>query len=359
MTDLFQPCTVGHLHLRNWFVRSATTSAWADERGGVGPEIVERYEELAAGGVGLIVKGHLYVTARGKAHTGMAGISDDDHVPGLARLTQGVHERDGLILAQLNHGGYEAEAGERMGPSDFATSDWRARAMDAGEIREVIQAFGEAAERSRAAGFDGVQIHAAHGYLLSQFLSTHANHRADEWGGELTDRARLLREVYLELRSRLGDEAFIGVKLNCDDFSEDGFTVDESAEVAHELSRLGIDFIEVSGGGIGMEEQYRARARSADPALAEASFAGHCAAVRRATAPTPLALVDGLRSLAGMQAVVEKGAADLVSLCRPFIREPDLLKKLAAGQPKANCTSCDACSSDDIFGMQMMRCVLE
>jgi 2,4-dienoyl-CoA reductase-like NADH-dependent reductase (Old Yellow Enzyme family) len=194
-------------------------------------------------------------------------------------------------------------------------------------------------------------------------LSRLANRRTDEWGGDLASRMRLLREVYLELRTRLGDGSVIGVKLNCDDFSEDGFTVEESAAVAHELAGLGVDFIEVSGGGFGMEACYQARARAGDPvlalypALSEASFAGHCARIRAATRPTPLALVDGLTSLAGMQAVVDSGLADLVSLCRPFIREPDLVKKLAAGQQEATCTRCDGCS--DLFGVEMMRCTLD
>ena len=149
----------------------------------------------------------------------------------------------------------------------------------------------------------------------------------------------------------------VGVKLNCDDFSADGFTVEEAAEVAGELSRLGVDFIEVSGGGFGEEARYRARARSSDPALAEASFAGHCATVREATGSTPLALVDGFSSLAAMQAVVQSGLADLVSLSRPFIRERDLVTKLAAGQPEATCTRCDGCH--DCFGVTMLRCTLD
>ena len=355
--DLFQSCSLGRLRLPNRFVRSATTSGWADERGFVGPEVVARYDELARGDIGLIVKGHLYVDARGKAHTGMAGAAGDEHLPRLATLTDAVHSHGGRILAQLNHAGYEAEAGERAGPSDFRTATWSARAMDGGEIRDVIRAFGQAARRCLDAGFDGFQVHAAHGYLISQFLSKHANRRIDEWGGSLTNRMRLLRETYLELRARLGDDAVIAVKMNCDDFSEDGFTVAEAAEVAGELSRLGVDLIEVSGGGTGEDPRLRARARSDDPALAEASFAGHCARIRMATGSTPLALVDGLTTVAGMRAVVQSGLADLVSLSRPFIREPDLVRHLAAGQPHVTCTRCDGCY--DVLGVEMMRCVLD
>ncbi|HEY5474571.1 MAG TPA: NADH:flavin oxidoreductase [Candidatus Limnocylindrales bacterium] len=355
--DLFAPYTIGRLRSRNRFVRSATTSGWADEGGIVGPEIVRWYEDLARGGVGLIIKGHLYVDPRGKAHPGMAGISGDEHLPGLARIAEVVHRRGARILAQINHGGYEAEAGERMGPSDFEGPGWRARAMEAYEIGQVIQAFGKAAQRCTNAGFDGVQIHGAHGYLVSQFLSKHANRRSDEWGGELSNRMRLLREIYLEMRTRLGAATVIAVKLNCDDFSEGGFTVEESAQVAHELSLLDIDLIEVSGGGIGEQPRYRERAGSQDAALAEASFGGHCETIRSATRPTSLALVDGLASLEGMQAVVDQDLADLVSLSRPFIREPDLVKKLAAGQHEVTCTRCNGCH--DFLGEKMLRCALD
>lgn len=357
MIDLLQPYAIGSLQLRNRFVRSATTSGYADERGIVGAEIIRRHEDLAQGGIGLIIKGHLYVDPSGKAHAGMAGISGDGHIPGLAKITDGVHSHDGLIIAQVNHAGFEAEAGERMGPSRLKTPAWQARAMDTREIGQVVRAFGDAARRCLDAGFDGVQIHGAHGYLVSQFLSKQANRRTDEWGGSLTNRARLLREICLEMRARVGADTVIGVKLNCDDFSRDGFTVEESAEVAHELSRLGVDFIEVSGEGFGAKSRYQSRARSQEPALAEASFGGHCAVIREGTRPTTLALVGGLTTLAGMKAVVNRDLADLVSLSRPFIRQPDLVKMLAGGQDAVTCTRCDGCY--DCTGHEMLHCVLD
>jgi 2,4-dienoyl-CoA reductase-like NADH-dependent reductase (Old Yellow Enzyme family) len=355
--DLFASYDLGSLRIRNRFIRSATTSGFADEDGAVGPEIAGWYEALARGGVGLIVKGHLYVDPAGKAHAGMAGISDDAHLPGLARVTGAVHRHGGHIVAQLNHAGYEAEAGRRVGPSDFATTEWRARAMDGAEIAAAVRSFGAAARRCLDAGFDGVQVHAAHGYLVSQFLSRRSNRRTDEWGGSLANRMRLLREICAEIRGRIGPEPVVGVKLNCDDFSEDGFTVEEAAEVARELAGLGVDFVEVSGGGVGSEERLRSRARSSDPALAEASFAGHCARIREATASLPLALVNGHRTLAGMQAVVDRGIADLVSLSRPFIRQPDLVARLAAGEAEVSCTRCDGCY--DLMGEEMLRCTLD
>jgi 2,4-dienoyl-CoA reductase-like NADH-dependent reductase (Old Yellow Enzyme family) len=356
MSILFRPYMVGEMEIRNRFMRSATTSAYADSEGVVRPEIVRLYEGLAEGGVGLIVKGHLYVADEGKAHVGMAGISSDRHIPGLRELTDAVHRHGGKIIAQLNHGGYQAGAGERMGPSDYADDDWTARGMTTPEIWGAVDAFGAAAGRAMEAGFDGVQIHGAHGYLISEFLSRQANARADEWGGSLRNRMTLLKEVYDEIRGRLGPEVPVALKMNCDDFSPNGFTVDESAQVAQAMAARGIDLIEVSGGGIGQRDELRARARSRDPALSEVSFAGHCEKIRAATRPKPLALVNGFRSLAAMKAVVDRGIADVISMSRPFIREPDLVRRLEAGQTEAGCIRCGACEADEVFSKEMLRC---
>jgi 2,4-dienoyl-CoA reductase-like NADH-dependent reductase (Old Yellow Enzyme family) len=356
MIDLFKPYRIGELEIRNRFIRSATTSAWSDEHGIVRDEMIRYYEQLAEGGVGLIIKGHLYIAPHGKAHTGMAGIHDDSVIPKLKELTDAVHRNGGVILAQINYGGYQASAGERMGPSDYKGKGWSAREMTTSEIWGVVDRFGSATERAIRAGFDGVQIHAAHGYLVSEFLSKHANTRTDDWGGDLKNRMRLLREVYLDIRGRLGSDAVISMKMNCDDFSVDGFTVDESAQVAHAMAALGIDMIEVSGGGIGGEDEYRGRARHTDPALSEPSFAGHCEKIRATTKPKTLALVNGFRTRAAMQAVVDRGVADLISMSRPFIREPDLVKRLQEGQGEVSCIRCDACGSEVAFSKEMLRC---
>ncbi|MFQ6054225.1 MAG: NADH:flavin oxidoreductase, partial [Candidatus Bathyarchaeia archaeon] len=335
----------------------ATISYWSDERGRVRPEIIDLYRRLAEGGVGLIVKGHLYVTYQGKAHRGMAGISSEEHVPKLRELTDAVHEHGGKIVAQINHAGIRGLT-DRAGPSEYDEDGLRARALSSEEIRRIVEAFGDAAERAVAAGFDGVQIHGAHGYLISQFLSRLANRRDDEWGGTLENRMRLLLEVYDEIRLRIGDGVPVLLKMNCDDFSPGGFTIEESVRVAEAICRRGLDAIEISGGGVGRRPELMARARSSDPDLKEAIFAGHAAKIREATRPTPMALVNGIRTRRCMEAIVEKGLADLVSMSRPFIREPDLVRRLQAGQEEATCTSCDMCRSRDVFGKTMLRCRL-
>ncbi len=358
MSKLFRPYRIGSMEIRNRFMRSATTSAWSDERGIIRPEIVDLYRGLAEGGVGLIVKGHLYVTDSGKAHAGMAGISGDHHVPGLRKITDIVHENGGKIVAQVNHAGYNSIV-ERVGPSEYDGGDWRARALSSREIEEIVRAFGDAADRTMEAGFDGVQIHGAHGYLISQFLSRLSNRRTDEWGGSLEKRTRLLDEVYEEVRSRVGGSVPVLLKMNCDDFSPGGFTVEDSAKVAEAICKRGIDLLELSGGGIGQQRRLRERARHRDPVLAEASFAGHAERIRASIKPRPLALVNGVRSRRCMDAIIERGIADVVSMSRPFIREPDLVRRLEAGEPIAMCTSCDACEAEGVFTKTMLRCQIE
>jgi len=357
MVCLFEPYRVRNLSIRNRFMRSATTSAWADDDGVVRDAHVRLYRGLAAGDVGLIVKGHLYVADDGKAHDGMAGISGDRHIPMLRRLTDAVHGEGGSIVAQLNHAGV-VHRPDRAGPSEYSEDGWTAREMTLDEIEAAVEAFGDAAERAMQAGFDGVQIHGAHGYLISQFLSRHVNRRTDGWGGSTGNRMRLLLEVYDEVRGRVGNHPVL-LKMNCDDFSPGGFTVDDAVEAAVAIAKKGIDLIEVSGGGRGQREELRARARHGDPAYAELAFAGHASKIRDATRPTPMALVNGFRRLETMKSAVETGLIDVVSMSRPFIREPDLVKRLQAGQLEASCTRCDACHGDDVFGKTMLRCHLE
>jgi 2,4-dienoyl-CoA reductase-like NADH-dependent reductase (Old Yellow Enzyme family) len=354
MSLLFEPFKIGSMDIKNRFMRSATTSYWSDKRGIIRSEIFDLYRRLAQGGVGLIVKGHLYVKDSGKAHIGMAGVSHDYHVPKLKRLADEVHEYGGKIIAQLNHGGIYSIV-DKAGPSENAAG-LKTRSLSSEEIREIVEAFGKAAERALVAGFDGVQIHGAHGYLISQFLSRLVNKRKDEWGGTLEKRMQLLLEVYDSIRARVGSRTPVMLKINCDDFSPNGFTIKDSLRVAKAICKRGLQLIEVSGGGIGNQKKLRGRARSTDPDLGEASFAGHATKIRKVTQPTSMALVNGIRSLKCMKAIIDKNLADVISMSRPFIRDPDLVKKLKAGQDASSCTSCSKCISKEVFGKMMLRC---
>jgi 2,4-dienoyl-CoA reductase-like NADH-dependent reductase (Old Yellow Enzyme family) len=357
MSLLFEPFKIFNMEIKNRFMRSATTSAWSDKRGVVGSEIIDLYRELAEGGVGLIVKGHLYVLDEGKAHSGMAGISHDYHVPKLRELTDVVHKNGGKIVAQLNHAGVKSIV-DRAGPSDYSEGGWKARRLSHNEIHSIVEAFGDSADRAMEAGFDGVQIHGAHGYLGSQFLSRLVNKRTDEYGGSLENRMRFLNEVYDEIRARVGDCIPVMLKMNCDDFSTNGFRIEDSVEVARAICRRGLQGLEISGGGIGQQQELRERARSDDTDLLEPSFAGYAVRIRKETKPTPMALVNGVRSLKSMLSIVEKDVADLISMSKPFVREPDLVKKLEKGQENATCTTCNLCLASEYFSKTMLGCHL-
>jgi 2,4-dienoyl-CoA reductase-like NADH-dependent reductase (Old Yellow Enzyme family) len=288
----------------------------------------------------------------------MAGISHDFHIPQLRKLTDEVHKYGVKIVAQINHGGVQSII-DRAGPSPYAGTGWEARGLASDEIDDIIEAFGDAAERAIAAGFDGVQIHGAHGYLISQFLSRQVNQRTDEWGGTLDKRMHLLLRVYDSIREKIGERVPVLLKMNCDDFSPGGFTITDSIKVAEAISVKGLNMLEVSGGGIGRQPNLRDRARSLDPELKEVSFAGYAKQIRYVTHPMLVALVNGIRTHKGMNAILDKGVADLISMSRPFIREPDLVHRLKAGQATATCTSCSKCSSREVFGKMMLHCNLD
>lgn len=358
MHPLFEQFQIADLAIRNRFMRSPTTSYYSDEDGILRDPILDYYDELSSGGVGLIVKGHLYVLEAGKVHTGQAGISDDKHIPRLKELTSIVHKNSGAIIAQISFGGARSSVSERVAPSEYHEEDWVARALTGDEISAIIEAFGDAAERVMQAGFDGVQIHGAHGYLISEFLSRHVNKRDDQWGGSLENRMRLLLEVYKVVRKRVG-KAVVALKMNCDDFTENGFMVEDSMKVAKTICDKGLDLLEISGNGLGMDEQYYARALHSDSALKELGYAGHAERIHGVTQPTPMALVQGFTKLSTMKAVIDRGITDIVSMSRPLIREPDLVNKMKAGQDEVTCIRCDKCSGEEVFGKTMLKCQLD
>lgn len=209
MELLFSPFQIGNLTLKNRLVRSATAERMADTEGRPQERLTAFYRQLAQGGVGLIITGHMTVHAGGKAHPEMTSVAADDLIPSLAILSAAVHEEGGKIVAQINHGGLQAGAvDEPIAPSgvQFPNMAHPARAMTQAEIQNTIQAFAEAAGRVKQAGFDGVQIHSAHGYLISEFLSPLSNLRNDEWGGSLENRMRFLDKVAHAVRSTVGPD---------------------------------------------------------------------------------------------------------------------------------------------------------
>ena len=349
MSVLFTPFRIGTLEVANRFVRSATGEGMCEPDGTVPPLLVDFYRTLAQGGTGLIITGHSFVRADGKASPGMMGVHGDEMLPGLRRLVAAVHETEARAVCQINHAGRQTTPDLIGGATPVAPSavtnranGVTPRAMEPQEIAALIEAFVAAAARCREAGFDAVQLHCAHGYLMSEFISPHTNRRHDEWGGSLAARARFPLDVLRRIRAELGRDYPVLVKLNAEDFIDGGLTLAQSCELAAMLETEGIDAIEISAGMAETVDQIMRKDITSEEA--EAYFLPYAVEFRRHVG-VPLICVAGLRSLAVMERVIASGGADLVSLCRPLIREPDLPNRFRAGQAtRARCVSCGRCT---------------
>ncbi len=348
MPTVFEESTLASLRLKNRVVRSATNEAKAGNDGTVTDHLIEYLLDLVRGQVGLLISGHAYVSPQGQASRRQLGIYDDSLLPGLQRLTAAIHGEDGVIVAQLAHAGrwgIGTGAHAARGPmaSEDGTAGRRVEAMDAANIKGVARAFASAAQRARAAGFDGVQIHSAHGYLLSQFLSPWFNQREDQYGGSLENRARFLLEVYDAVRGTVGADYPVLVKLNAEDFVAGGLSAAESLQVCQMLAGRGVDAIEMSGGAFNTGGLSFARTGDRLNAEAEGYYREHARRYKE-TIKTPLILVGGFLRLSTMEDVLQQGLADYIALSRPLICEPHLVKRWAEGeQSKAACVSCNQC----------------
>jgi len=347
MSKLFATGEINGMKLANRFVRSATWEGMAADDGACTPKLIDLMVGLAKGGVGLIITSHAYVSPEGQAGPWQIGVYDDKLIPGLEAMAAAVHENGGKIVMQLAHAGYFANA-KLTGQTPIAPSSAEGFAkgprqeMSTADIQGVVKAYGAAAQRAQKAGFDGVQIHSAHGYLLSQFLSPAFNQRKDEYGGDIRNRARALVEVLQEIRLAVGKNYPVLVKMNCQDFIENGLQSEDSLQAGKMLAENGIDAIELSGGVLigGKLNPSRMGIKTEEK---EAYFQNEARAFK-AEVDVPLILVGGNRSFQVAERIVDEGVADYISLCRPLIREPGLINRWQSGDlGRAACLSDNMC----------------
>ena len=344
---LFTPGSVGRLVIPNRFVRSATHDYMAGEDGSITDRQLDLFSALAEGEVGLIISGHAFVNPRGKAGPRQIGIDDDGLVPGLARLAAAVHRFPSRVFVQLAHAGRQTKekysGGIPVAPSAVYEPVYCVlpREMSEEEIRGTIDDFIQGAVRAREAGFDGVQIHAAHGYLLSGFLSPHTNRRADAWGGSLENRTRIVSEIIRGIKAAAGDGFPVAIKLNSSDLMPGGLDLESAVEAARRFASDGLDAVEVSGGT--SEAGRGSMWPGVRPADEEGYFVAAAAKFKGAVG-IPVFGLGGLRTLREMEKVVLEGRADFVSLSRPFIREPGLVRGFREGKiGRSECISCNKC----------------
>lgn len=341
MVDAFSPIKVRTLTMPNRFMRSATHETAADDSGMVTEKGLAIYESLGKGEIGLITTGYAFVSADGQALPGQYGAHADAMLPALSRLAETVHRSGGRIALQIVHAGAESPFLRQRNLPLLAPSaiDGQSlvREMNQDDIHRVILAFGDAAARAREAGFDAVQLHGAHGYLVSQFLSPLTNRRRDDWGGSAENRRRFPVEVVREVRRRLGNDFPVLIKLGVMDDQSGGATLAEGVEAARAMIEAGLDGIEVSH-GIGGGELVAGKDMQGPPPFRER------ASVLKRQVSVPIMLVGRVRSLEIAQSVLDSGDADVLSMSRPFIREPGLVKRWRGGDRRpADCISCSRC----------------
>jgi len=359
---LFESSTINGMNLANRFVRSATWEGMATEDGRVTPRLIDTMVELATGGVGLIISGHAYVTKPGQASPWQLGLYDDSLIDGLRSMTDAVHAAGGRIVAQLAHAGHFALE-KTIGTPPVVASNFEGLAqtprteLSVDDIQRLKNVYTEAARRAQTAGFDGIQLHSAHGYLFSQFLSPWFNRRADDYGGTLDNRVRIHVETIRAIRKAVGSDWPLLVKMNCEDFAEGGLNVTDSISAAGQMVAAGLDAVELSGGLLSGGKLSPSRP-NINKKEKEAYFKAAAHAFKRSL-DVLLILVGGIRTLEVAEKLIDAGTADYFSMSRPLIREPGLIKRWQSGdRTRARCLSDNLCFRPGMTG-KGIYCVTE
>jgi 2,4-dienoyl-CoA reductase-like NADH-dependent reductase (Old Yellow Enzyme family) len=355
MPSVFDPLIINKLVLENRFVRSATMDSMGKDGFVTEPEI-ELYKELGRGEIGLVISHGLYPTKEGQCSPGQLGVHSNESTKPLSQLVKAVHQGGGKIAAQILHGGWmcnpKVTGLQPVGPSEILhpSSGLKIRQISSSEIYELIDDYAKAAVRIIDAGFDAIQLHGAHSWLLSAFLSPVTNQRQDKWGGSLENRVRFIREIYNGIRKISGHDFPLLIKLGLKDYHPQGKSIFEGIEVAKLLQQDGFDAIEVSE-GLEKDFFHHIRREATSPYYLE-----ECGQAKK-TLSLPLVLVGGMRKFKDIQKVLEGNIADAISMCRPFINNPYLVRDFKKGILSSSvCNSCNECLAQ--MGKGKLRCVL-
>ncbi len=380
---LFHPIRIGTLTIPNRIAKSAMVEGRCTHRGEPTEALAALYEEWSRGGTGLLIMGMAHVLEGWSLPKTELGLYTDDHIPALRRVADAVHRSESKVFAQLCHAAPQilrAKA-RRLGSVSASAGFNRTNLLFDREIREdellnVVRGFGAAARRARDAGLDGVQVHAAHGYLLSRLISPLHNHRRDAWGNGLEGRISILKAIRDSIRADAGADFPLTIKLNAHDGRRGGLQLADAIEIARRLEDWGYDAIEVSAGtgdvgmgffpnkgGVPVDLGKRFLERNlpilrpiipfVDPVLkltargvrfeSEAYFLDEAVEIAKAVR-IPVLTVGGIRTLATANRIIEETPVSMVSLARPLVRQPNLpMEWRAGGEAKARCTSCNRC----------------
>jgi len=352
MKNLFDKTRVKNLELKNRFIRSALWMKMADEDGHINENLIKVYEGLAKGGAALIITGYAFISKDEQPNSRMVGIYDDLFIEEHRTLVERVHKEGSKIALQIVLGGSQshhpdAKTMNILGPSAIKNrvTGLTPREVSKEELKEITKKFADAAERAKLAGYDAVQIHSAHGYFLSQFLTPYYNRRTDEYGGSIQNRVRIIYEVVEAVKERVGRDFPIMIKLNFDDFMDEGEGLKEAEalEVFKKLDEIGLDIIEVSAvnesSGKGL-----APARTSINSLDKQSYFREATARIAEEVKAKVILMGGNRNVSLMSEILNTTAIEYVSIARPLLCEPDLINKWAENSEyRSKCISCNKC----------------
>lgn len=353
MAHLFEQTNINGMTLKNRLIRSATWEGMCDPLGKPTEKLEKCYADLAHGGIGLIISGYAFIRQDGRQMPGKMGIHTDDFEDAYRQLIKTVHDSGGKIAIQLVHAGGQTNsktAGRQpWAPSAVAVEQFPElpEELSKEKIEEFIQCFGASARRAKAWGFDAIQLHGAHGYLINQFLSPLTNRRTDEYGGTIDNRSRFLLEVYAKVRQEVGTDYPVMIKLNASDNLEGGLQIEDSLDVAKKLDELGIDAIEVSAGtsASGNKSPVRNKLKKQEKQAYNLKLAKQIKEVVKC----PVMVVGGIRSVTQIEQMVSENRMDYIALSRPLIRESALANRWQSGDTKrAKCESCNKCFTPGI-----------
>ncbi len=350
---VLEPGKIGKLELRNRIVMAPMVTNYCDHDGHVTERFKAYHEARAKGGVGLIIIEATYVTPSGRGFPNEVGISDDSHIKGLKELTDAVHKHGAKIATQLYHGGrqtHAAVAGRTpVAPSSIACPVCQEvpDELTTEEVKEIVEAFAEGAKRAKEAGFDAVELHGAHGYLLNQFLSPYSNKRTDQYGGSFENRMRMPLEVLKEVRKKVGKDFPIIYRLTSEEFVAGGLTIEETKQFSKVLVENGIDAINVSGG------VYESAAMIIQPAaVPQGLFVENAFAIRKAIgAKVPVMVVGRIKDPEMAETILEQEKADFITMGRGLLADPEYVNKLSRNDLDGirRCIACNQGCIDRLF----------
>ena len=333
---LFTPITLpNETTIKNRFFKSAMSEGMGTRDFQPKKNIATLYKRWAEGGTGLIITGNIMVDPKGTAEPGNIVFDKNSNMEILKDWAKQGQQHGAKVMVQLNHPGKQAPktvSKQTVAPSAIPLGNGlnklfsTPRALTTSEVEELVQKFVTSAKVAKEAGFSGVQIHAAHGYLISQFLSPHDNRRTDKYGGSLENRMRFLKEIYLGMREELGKDFTIGIKINSTDFKEDGLTEEDSLKTIIELANLGLDFVEISGGTYERPAMMGATSKSTNQVF----FAEYSKKLKQKI-EIPVVVTGGIRSINAMNTLLNDNTTDFIGIARPLTIDPNIPNKIKQG----------------------------